>query len=107
MDARRVAIFIFPGVEEQDFVGVCEVLASTRDMIDQNEIHVDVPLEVEDVATHDLIECANGLLVHPHGVTDNLQSYELVVMPGGRGVRALMKDSNFLTNLFDFAKKNA
>lgn len=97
MDARRVAIFIFPGVEELDFVGVYEVLAGTRDMIEQNEIQVDVPLEVEVIATQDLIECANGLLVRPHRVTDDLQSYELVVLPGGRGVRELMKDVRFLS----------
>ena len=106
MDARRVAIFIFPGVEELDFVGVYEVLAGTRDMIEQNEIQVDVPLEVEVIATQDLIECANGLLVRPHKVTDDLQSYELVVMPGGRGVREIMKDSRFLSKVSEFAEKN-
>jgi cyclohexyl-isocyanide hydratase len=106
MEARRVAIFIFPGVEELDFVGVYEVLAGTRDMIEHNEIHVDVPLDVEIIATQDLIECANGLLVRPHRVSDDLQSYELVVMPGGRGVRALMKDSRFLDKISGFAEKN-
>jgi transcriptional regulator GlxA family with amidase domain len=106
MDARRVAIFIFPGVEELDFVGVYEVLAGARDMIEQDEIHVDVPLDVEVIATQNLIECANGLLVRPHRVTDDLESYELVIMPGGRGVRQLMKDFGFLSKVSKFAEEN-
>jgi cyclohexyl-isocyanide hydratase len=105
MDARRVAIFIFPGVEELDFVGVYEVLAGARDMMEHDEIGVDVLLDMEVIATHDIIKCANGLLVHPHRVTDDLESYELVVMPGGRGVRELMKDSEFLSKVSEFAKK--
>ncbi len=106
MDARKVAIFIFPGVEELDFVGVYEVLAGARDMIEQNEIQVEIPLEVDVIATQDLVECANGLLVRPHKVTDDFQFYELLVLPGGRGVRPLMKDSRFLSKVSEFAEKN-
>ncbi|MFX1265358.1 MAG: DJ-1/PfpI family protein, partial [Promethearchaeota archaeon] len=48
----------------------------------------------------------NGLLVRPHKVTDDFEPYELVVLPGGRGVRPLMKDSRFLSKVSEFAVGN-
>jgi transcriptional regulator GlxA family with amidase domain len=103
---KKVGIYIFSDVEELDFVGVFEVLAKTRSMKDEGKLSIEKPLQVNVIASENMITCANGLLVRPHKVTDNFEGYDLLIVPGGRGVTKLFDDTDFLKRIRDFAEKH-
>lgn len=101
---RKVGIYIFQDVEELDFVGVFEVLAKTRSMKDEGKLPVKHPLQVEVISSDSMITCANGLMVKPHKVTRNFTNYDLLVVPGGRGIGKLVADTGFLEKIKDFSE---
>jgi len=101
---RSIAIFIFPDVEELDFVGVYEVLGNTSRMIEEGTFKLDRTLHVDLLATKSIVSCRNGLKVVPDKVSSDFTSYDALIIPGGRGIRPLMKDSSFLQRLRLFAQ---
>lgn len=46
---RSIAIFIFPNVDEFDFVGVYEVLGNANRMIEEERLQLDESLQVDRV----------------------------------------------------------
>jgi transcriptional regulator GlxA family with amidase domain len=80
----RIAIALFDGVEELDFAGPWEVLAYWA-----REVAADA--EVFTVAASlDLVTAAKGLRVLPDRTWDDAGQIDVVIMPGGRGSRALL-----------------
>jgi len=103
-NVRSIAIFIFPDVEELDFVGVYEVLGNTNRMIEEGTLKLDRPLHVDLLATESMVSCRNGLKVIPDKVSSDFTSYDALIIPGGRGIRPLMKDPSFLERLRLYAE---
>jgi len=101
---EKVGIYIFPNVEESDFVGVFEVLAKSRSMKDEGKLPIEKPLQVDILASENMITCANGLVIKPHKVTDDFEDYDLLIVPGGRGVTELLEDTKFLKRMSEFAR---
>jgi transcriptional regulator GlxA family with amidase domain len=78
----RVAIAVFEGAEELDFVGPWEVLGAWR------YLHPD---EVEVFLVGDDLEpvtCAKGMRVLPDRTWDGTGEIDVLLYPGGRGTRA-------------------
>ncbi len=103
---KKVGIYIFPNVEELDFVGVFEVLAKTRSMKEEGKLPIEKPLQVDVIASESMITCANGLTVKPHKVVDSFEGYDLLIVPGGRGIAKLIDDAKFLKRIKDFAEEH-
>ena len=101
---KRIGIYIFPNVEELDFIGVFEVLAKTQAMKDEGTLPIEKGIQVDLIASEESIICANGLLVKPNKIVDNFEGYDLLVIPGGRGVSKLIDDVSLLKRIGDFAK---
>ncbi len=81
----RIAIALFDGVEELDFAGPWEVLAYWA-----REVAADA--EVFTVAASlDPVTAAKGLRVLPDRTWDDAGQIDVVIMPGGRGSRALLR----------------
>jgi len=103
---KRIGIYIFPNVEELDFIGVFEVLAKTRTMKDKGKLPIEKEIQIDLIASEESITCANGLLVKPNKVVDNFEEYDLLIIPGGKGVAKLINDVNLLKRIRDFAKNH-
>ena len=101
---RSIAVFIFPDVEELDFVGVYETLGSINAMLKEGILKLDGPLKIDVLATESPVRCTNGLKVLPEKVSSDFTSYDVLIIPGGGGIRPLMKDDGFLKKLREFAK---
>ena len=84
-------------MEELDFVGIYEVLAKAR-LYGCN-------IEVRTIAKESPIKCANGLIVVPHESLEGAYSYDILVVPGGRGVNSLMEDEKLLEIIKTFSKE--
>jgi transcriptional regulator GlxA family with amidase domain len=82
----RIAIAVFEGVEELDFVGPWEVLATWRDLCAND---VEVVLVGDSTAP---VTCAKGMRVVPETSWSELGDVDVLIYPGGRGTRAQLGD---------------
>jgi putative intracellular protease/amidase len=89
----RIAIAVFEGAEELDFVGPWEVLAAWRFLYPDD---VEVILVSEDTVP---VTCAKGMRVVAHASWDELRDVDVLVYPGGRGTRAQLGDERIRTRL--------
>jgi transcriptional regulator GlxA family with amidase domain len=91
--AVRIAIAVFEGAEELDFVGPWEVLTGWRHLY---------PDDVEVVLVADSTEpvtCAKGLRVLPDVPWGELGAVDVLVYPGGRGTRPQLGDERIRARL--------
>jgi len=101
---KKIAVYVFPDVEELDFVGVYEVLTKTVAMKEDGSLLIDEALKVDIIGPKRKIKCANNLTVEPHRVTKDFRGYDMVVIPGGKGVRTLIKDRALLEKIKQFSE---
>ena len=91
----RIAIVVFDGAEELDFAGPWEVLAYWA-----REPATDA--EVQLVADSlDPVRAAKDLRVLPDTTWDAARQIDVLVLPGGRGTRALVEDTALHKRLRD------
>ena len=87
MSERRIGILVFDGAEELDWAGPWEVLAAW------SKQWPDDGIEVFTVARSDgPVTCAKGLRVLADHSPETAPPMELLIVPGGRGARALVSD---------------
>jgi transcriptional regulator GlxA family with amidase domain len=82
-----VGIFVFPGVEELDFVGPWEVLRAWERLAPDDGQHV-VLLAREPGP----IDCINGLRITPELTWATAPQLDVVLYPGGQGTVAQLGD---------------
>src|ERR1051325_5516147 len=91
--AMRIAIAVFDGAEELDFVGPWEVLAGWRHLYPDD---VDVFLVGDDTQP---VTCAEGMRVLADRSWDDAVDFDVLVVPGGRGTRALVGEERVRARL--------
>jgi transcriptional regulator GlxA family with amidase domain len=98
MSETTIAIGIWDGVEELDFVGPYEVLTAWSGYTSGNG-----GVRVLTVAeTADVIRCAHGLQVVPDATWDRVGDVDVVLLPGGN-TRGLVGDERMLARVRDYA----
>jgi transcriptional regulator GlxA family with amidase domain len=93
----RIAIVVFDGAEELDFAGPWEVLAYwAREVASDAEV-----LLIAD--SPDPVRAAKGMRVLPDTTWDAVGRLDVLLLPGGRGTRALLDDTALHKRLRDLA----
>lgn len=77
---KVIAILIFDGAEEMDFVGPWEVLAAAAETEQDWRV-------VTVAATLDAVRCEKGMRVIPDCTYADIARAEVIVIPGGSGAR--------------------
>lgn len=95
----RIAIAVFEGAEELDFVGPWEVLAAWR-FLGRDDVEVVLVADTTGPVT-----CAKGLRVVPDTTWDDLGHVDVLVYPGGYGTRAQLGDDAVRTRLRSLAER--
>jgi len=90
---RTVAILIFDDVELLDFAGPFEVFSSVRNLTGDHERLMDVFAVAESLTP---VRCRNGLVVQPERTIDECPPVDVLVIPGGAGVRPALERSNLV-----------
>lgn len=89
---RNVGIFIFDDVEVLDFAGPFEVFNVTSEMIKP------APFNTFTIAlTNDPVKARGQLSINPHYSIADCPPLDILLIPGGWGSRALMKNPTMLT----------
>ena len=96
MNRKRVGILIFPDVEVLDFCGPFEVFSVTR--LNEELRREDVsPFEVLVIAERaGPVVTTGGLKVTPDHTLETCPSLDILVVPGGWGTRAEVKNDRLL-----------
>ncbi len=89
----RIAIAVFDGAEELDFVGPWEVLAAWR-LLHPDEVELQLVGDDREPVT-----CAKGMRVLPQTTWAELGEVDVLVYPGGRGTRAKLGDESVRARL--------
>ena len=89
----RIAIAVFEGAEELDFVGPWEVLAAWRYL---HSDEVDVFLVAD---TLDPVTCAKGMRVLADRTWGDAGKIDVLVYPGGKGTRAQLGNEEIRARL--------
>jgi transcriptional regulator GlxA family with amidase domain len=98
MNRPTIAIFVFDGAEELDWVGPWEVLAAWRDGWPDDAVTVFT------IAQHaGVVTSAKGLRTLPDYNWDDTPPFDVLVYPGGRGTRSQMTDDRIL----DWVRRHA
>lgn len=90
---HRIAFFLFPDVEEQDFVGPWECFGMWR-------LEANGPEIITVARSTDPVRCAHGLTVKPDYSFATCPPFEALVIPGGKGRREVLaceRSRSFLT----------
>ena len=85
MTGPSVAIVLFPGVEELDWVGPWEVLSAWAHQWPDDGVSVFTIADDDGV-----VECAKGARVLPDHTWETAPRFDVLVWPGGAGTRALL-----------------
>lgn len=96
---NRMAVLVYPQVEELDFVGFYQVLNEVK------KIREDAPILVEIVGTTTSVICANGLVVEPHSLFSNLEGFDGILVPGGPGWKRIVKNETLIQQIREMAGK--
>ncbi len=91
MSGPTIAIFVFDGAEELDWVGPWEVLAAWRNGWPDDAVTVFTMAEQSDIVTS-----AKGLRSLPDHSWDTAPPFDVLVYPGGRGTRTQVTDERIL-----------
>jgi transcriptional regulator GlxA family with amidase domain len=97
MNRKRVGILVFPDVEVLDFCGPFEVFSVTR-LNEELRREEPSPFEVLIVAEHPgPVVTTGGMKVTPDHTLDACPPLDILVVPGGWGTRAEVKNARLLT----------
>ena len=95
----RIGILLFEGAEELDWAGPWEVLSAWAH---QHQDGVEVFTIAQTLAP---VTCAKGLRVLPDRTIAEAGALDVVIVPGGRGTRALIEDGPTHEWLHGLAKR--
>ncbi|HZQ06848.1 MAG TPA: DJ-1/PfpI family protein [Anaerolineae bacterium] len=86
----KIAFVIFDGLTALDFIGVYDPVTRLKTMGFMPALEWDI------CARSQPVRDSTGLIFTPTGVGESLAEYDTVIVPGGFGTRALVKDEAFL-----------
>ena len=86
----KIAFVIFNGLTTLDFIGIYDPLTRLKTMGFMPDLEWDI------CAFTDIVKDDRGLVMIPTAIQEPLQSYEVLVVPGGYGTRTLIHDKNFV-----------
>jgi transcriptional regulator GlxA family with amidase domain len=100
--APTIAVAVFEGAEELDFVGPWEVLAAWSRQWPDDGVEIFTVAE-----TREPIECAKGLRVLADHTWEDAPAFDVLVYPGGRGTRAELEDAAVRSRIRLHAERGA
>ena len=90
-DGTSIGVFLFEGAEELDWAGPWEVLSAWSQGWPDDDVSV-----FTFARTTDTVTCAKGLRVIPDFGWDDMPAMDVLVYPGGRGMRSHIGDNAIL-----------
>ncbi len=101
----KIAIYVFDDVEELGLDIVYNILKKTKILKDHGILPIGQPLEVDLVANEKLVVGTKDMQITPHKIGLDLTDYDILIIPGGKGVDTIVKNQEFLSMLKEFGQE--
>ena len=101
----KIAIYVFDDVEELGLDIVYNVLKKTKILKEHGILPIDQPLEIDLVANEKLVVGTKDMQITPHKIGLDLTDYDILIIPGGKGVDTIVKNQEFLSMLKEFGQE--
>jgi transcriptional regulator GlxA family with amidase domain len=96
MAAKTIGILIFSDVEVLDFCGPFEVFATTR-LAEETRRESDSPIHLLLVAeTNEPVRASGGMRILPDADFASCPKLDMLLVPGGHGIRSLLHQPEYL-----------
>jgi len=100
---KTVGILIYPDAEVLDFCGLFEVFATTR-LDEETRRESDSPIHQLLIAeSNEVVVTSGGMRILPDVDFSSCPKLDMLLVPGGRGIRALMHQPEYLDWLRNMA----
>jgi transcriptional regulator GlxA family with amidase domain len=100
---KTVGILIYPDAEVLDFCGLFEVFATTR-LDEETRRESDSPIHQLLIAeSNEVVVTSGGMRILPDVDFSSCPKLDMLLVPGGRGIRALMHQPEYLDWLKNMA----
>ena len=86
----KIAFVVFNGLTTLDFIGIYDPLTRMKTMGFLPDLEWDI------CAHTDIVKDDRGLVLVPTAIQEPFQSYDVLVVPGGYGTRALIQDKKII-----------
>jgi cyclohexyl-isocyanide hydratase len=86
----KIAFVVFNGLTTLDFIGIYDPLTRLKTMGFMPDLEWDI------CAYTDIVKDDRGLIMVPTAIQEPLQTYDVLVVPGGHGTRTLIHDQKFI-----------
>ena len=87
----KTAFVIYDGVTALDFIGVYDSLSRIKSMGFDDNFHIDI------CGLEQIVKDSTGKIAfNIEKIGQDLKSYDMVIIPGGTGIRRLVNDENFI-----------
>ena len=102
---RKIAIYAFDDVEELGFSLIYNILKKTQTLKRRKILPISESLEVDIVSEGPSVVGTKGMSINPHRTDFNLSEYDILIIPGGKGVETLLHNQEFLKKIKKFGKE--
>ncbi len=101
----KIAIYVFDDVEELGLDIVYNVLKKTKTLKQHGILPIDQPLEVDLLANEKLVIGTKDKQITPHQIGLDFTDYDILIIPGGKGVETIVQNQEFLDRLKEFGQE--
>ena len=101
----KIAIYVFDDVEELGLDIVYNLLKKTKKLKQHGILPIKQPLEVDLVASEKLVVGTKDMQITPHQIGLDFTDYDILIIPGGKGVETIVQNQAFLDKLKEFGQE--
>ena len=102
---KKIAIYVFNNVEELGLDIVYNILKKTKILKHRGILPIDQPLEVELISDKQLVVGTKDMQITPHQVGLDFDDYDILVIPGGKGVDTIIQNQEILDKIKEFGQE--
>jgi cyclohexyl-isocyanide hydratase len=102
---KKIGIYVFDDFEEIGSILLYTILKKTKTLKDANILPIKEPLTVEFISNNKTTKGTKDLLISTHKTTTDFSEYDVLVIPGGKGIEKLLEEKQLLENISNFGKQ--
>ena len=102
---RKIAIYVFDNVEELGLDIIYNILKKTKTLKQQGFLPIDQPLQVDLLAEKQLVIGTKDMRITPHKIGLDFSDYDILIIPGGKGVDTIIQNQAFLDEVKAFGQE--
>ncbi len=102
---KNIAIYVFNDVEELGLSIIYNILKKTKTLKELKILPIDEPLQVDLIAENQHVIGTKEMRIVPHKTDFDFLNYDILIIPGGKGVNTIVENQEFLNKIADFGKE--